>query len=214
MSGAAVRLYRTAAALAGWLAVGLQYYTLVHDKTGAAFTSETIFFVSFFTIWTNVLVATAMTFTGLAPLSRPGRFFDRPGVRTALCVYIIIVAVIYHWLLSDLWNPKGLQLFADRLLHTAVPILFVLDWLIIVPKGRLSFAAVPLWLVIPLIYMAYTLVRGAAVAEYPYPFIDVVRLGYPTVILNIVGLSGVFIGVGVLLIVIDRKLGLIQRADH
>lgn len=207
------RLYRTMTALTAWLAVGLQYYTLVHDKTGAAFTSETIFFLSFFTIWTNVLLALAMTFTGLAPRSRPGEFFARPSVRTALCVYIIIVAVVYHLLLSHLWDPKGLQLLADRLLHTVVPVMFVLDWLVFVPKGTLGVASLPPWLVVPLVYMFYTLARGAAVSEYPYPFVDVVQLGYPAVFLNIAGLSAAFVGLGLALIVVDRTLGLIRRAS-
>lgn len=214
MTPASVRIYRTLAALVGWLAVGIQYYTLVHDKTGAAFTSETIFFLSFFTIWTNILLATAMTFSGLAPRSAAGAFFSRPGVRTALCVYIIIVAVVYHWLLSDLWDPKGLQLFADRLLHTVVPIMFVLDWLMFVPKGTLGVASLPLWLFIPFVYMVYTLVRGAAVSEYPYPFVDVVQLGYPAVIVNIFGLSAAFIAVGLVLIAVDRRLGLIRNAKR
>ena len=34
------------------------------------------------------------------------------------------------------------------------------------------------WLIYPLIWLAYTLVRGAAVSWYPYPFLDPAHGGY------------------------------------
>ena len=56
--------------------------------------------LSYFTILSNILVALAMTLPWAAPDSRLGRFFLEPSVRTAILVYIIIVAAIYHYLLA------------------------------------------------------------------------------------------------------------------
>ena len=47
--------------------------------------------------------------------------FDRPSVRTAILTYIIIVALIYHYLLAKLWNPQGWQLVADTIEHVVTP---------------------------------------------------------------------------------------------
>jgi len=40
------------------------------------------------------------------------------------------------------------------------------------------------WLLYPLAYLVYTLIRGAQVDWYPYPFLDVSRHGYGGVLLN------------------------------
>ncbi len=46
----------------------------------------------------------------------------------------------------------------------------------------------PRALLFPLAYGAWTLAHGAATGWYPYPFVDVVDLGYLRVLANIVGL--------------------------
>lgn len=97
--------YRMAAAAVAWFALVLQYYLTI-TKPGASPIEATIRYFSFFTILTNILVALALTLPWLAPDTGTGRFFDRPSVRTAILSYIIIVAVIYHYLLAKLWNPR------------------------------------------------------------------------------------------------------------
>jgi hypothetical protein len=95
--------------------------------------------LSYFTGLSNVLIALAMTLPWLAPDTGLGRFFTRPSVRTAILAYIIIVAVIDHYLLAKLWNPQGWQLVADTIEHVVAPALYVIDWALFVPKGTLRF---------------------------------------------------------------------------
>jgi hypothetical protein len=135
-----------------------------------------------------------VTLPWLAPQSRVGRFFDRPSVRTAILAYIIIVAVIYHYLLAKLWNPQGWELVADTIEHVVTPALYVIDWVLFVPKGTL-------------VYAVYSLIHGAVTGSYPYPFINVSNLGYDKVLTNIAVLVFVFLGLGVALIGIDRRMG-------
>jgi hypothetical protein len=45
------------------------------------------------------------------------------------------------------------------------------------PKSRITLQQVWLWLIYPLIYLVYTLDRGAVVGFYPYPFLDPDRAG-------------------------------------
>ena len=129
------KYYRIGAAAVAWFALVLQY-TLTITKLGAPFIEATVSYFGFFTILTNILVALALTLPWLAPQSRAGRFFDRPSVRTAILSYIIIVAVIYHYLLAKLWNPQGWQLVADTIEHVVTPALYVIDWVCSCRRAR------------------------------------------------------------------------------
>lgn len=200
------KYYRIGAAAVAWFALVLQY-TLTVTKPGAPFLEATVRYFSFFTIITNVLVALALTLPWLAPESRAGQFFDRPSVRTAILAYIIIVAVIYHYLLAKLWNPQGWQLLADTIEHVVTSALYVIDWVLFVPKGTVKWKSAVVWLGYPLVYAAYSLIHGAVTGFYPYPFINVSNLGYDKVLINMAVLVLVFLGLGLALIGIDRRMG-------
>lgn len=190
-------LVGVALALTGWSALILQLWLMVHDSTHPL-RSLTNFF-SFFTIETNIIVATVVTL-GLA-----GRRASA-SVRGATATYIAIVGIVYAVLLRNLWNPTGLQKVADVMLHDIVPVLYAVYWLVFGPRGPLRFGAASRWLVFPLGYFAYTLARGAATGWYPYPFIDVLKLGYPRVLFNAAGLIAFFLIVSMVVVAIDRKL--------
>jgi len=202
--------YRVVAAAVAWFAIVLQYYLTI-TKPGALFIEASVRFFSFFTILTNILVALALTLPWLAPDTKLGRFFDRPSVRTAILTYIIVVAVIYHYLLAKLWNPQGGELIADTIEHVVTPALYVIDWVLFVPKGTVRWKSSFVWLGFPLVYAVYSLIHGALTGFYPYPFIDEAKLGYDKVLTNMGGLVGAFAGLGLVLIGVDRGLGRIKR---
>jgi hypothetical protein len=200
------KYYRIGAAAIAWFALVLQYGLTV-TKPGAPFIEATVRYCSFFTILPNSLLSRALTLPWLAPESRAGQFFDRPSVRTAILAYIIIVAVIYHYLLAKLWNPQGWQLLADTIEHVVTPALYVIDWVLFVPKGTIRWKSALLWLLYPLVYAVYSLVHGAVTGFYPYPFINVGEFGYDKIFLNMGVLVLVFFRLGLALIGIDRRIG-------
>ena len=206
-AGILQRLCRMGAATLGWFAIVLQYTLTVRYKTDGDLVTAAIRFSSYFTDLSNVLVALAMTLPWLAPDTSLGRFFTRPSVRTAILAYIIIVAVIYHFVLAKLWNPQGWELVADTIEHIVAPALYLIDWVLFVPKGTLKYKSAFIWLVVPLAYAVYSLIHGAITGFYPYPFIDVSKLGYGKVLANMAVLILVFAGLGLLLIAVDRWLG-------
>src|SRR4029079_11900104 len=164
--------YRVAAAAIGWFVIGLQYYLTV-GKADGDFVLAATRLLSFFTILTNILVALAMTLPWAAPESKLGAFFSRPSVRTAIACYIILVSAVYYAILRKLWNPEGLQYLADTIEHCVAPALYIVDWLVFVPKGTLSARSVPWWLLYPVGYAAFSLLHGAITGFYPYPFLEV-----------------------------------------
>ncbi len=190
----------------GWYALSLQFYLMVQNSEANNMTvtrSVTNFF-SYFTILSNLLVAVSTTARLLSPASSIGRFFS--GIRTysAICLYITIVGIIYSIALRHIWNPQGQQLIADRLLHDAIPLLYLLSWIIFTPKKQLVIRHVFPWLIFPAVYLIYTLTRGAMINWYPYPFIHAGELGYGKVAINTVMVLVAFIAVGLALIAINR----------
>jgi hypothetical protein len=93
------------------------------------------------------------------------------------------------------------------LLHYVTPALFLLDWLLFVPKGRVPWRTIFSALVFPLVYIGWTLLHGAQTGWYPYPFVNVTELGLEKVLTNSAGLFGAFFAVTLSLTGINRLLG-------
>ena len=64
------------------------------------------------------------------------------------------------------------------------------DWLLEPPRARLTIRQGLLWLIFPVGWIAYTMIRGGLVGLYPYPFLDPANGGYATVALYCVGILG------------------------
>ena len=186
-----------------WFSVIAQLYLSIVNRLATVAEALTRFF-TYFTIQTNILVATCFTVLLLKPVSDWGKFFSSPRVLTAICTYITFVGLTYNLLLRQLWQPTGLQQVVDELLHSAIPIIFILYWLIFVPKAGLQWKNIFTWLIYPVIYIIIVLIRGALSGYYPYPFIDVNDLGYPKVFLNGFGLIIAFLMLSCLFIAIGK----------
>ncbi len=164
-------------------------------------------YFSFFTILTNLLVAIGLVLPLLMPNSGGGRFFSQASVTSALAAYIAMVGIAYSLLLRHLWNPEGLQKIVDVVLHDAVPVMYVGYWLFFVPKTALRWKEVLWWLIYPLAYLSFVLIRGSVVGRYPYPFIDAGALAYLHVFVNSLMLVCGFLGISLLVVAISRWRG-------
>ncbi len=211
MHGAA-RGWRILFAAVGGATLITRYGLMLEDGTRSVLGSTVVFF-SFFTVLTNVLVALAFTAPALWPDSRLGRWSASEGVRAAIAMYITVVAVIYHLFLAATWDPQGLIKVVDIGLHTVMPVAFLLDWLLFVPKGRLRWIDPVKWLAYPLLYGALTVLHGLVVGWYPYWFIDIGRLGWGPALTNFAALLGVFLILGLIVTARDRGLAALSKGD-
>lgn len=59
-----------------------------------------------------------------------------------------------------------------------MPIVIVIDWLLDPPSRQLSYRHALTWLSYPLVWLAYTLIKGPIANWYPYPFLDPANGGY------------------------------------
>ena len=199
-----MRIYAAVGALLGWFALVLQLYLMLAQSPVPERLGEVVTYFSFFTILTNILTASVFTAVAFEPRDGWGKRLCRPSVQAATAVYIAIVGMVYQLLLRQLWNPKGAQWVADVLLHSIVPVGYVVYWLLFAPRVGLSWKDSVTWLIYPGAYLVYILARGAVSGLYPYPFVDVNLLGYGGVLARAGLLLLVFLGIGLLVVAVGR----------
>lgn len=129
-------------------------------------------FFSFFTIESNLLAIALLALLGVTGLrgTAPKEYvFFRGGVT----LFMTITGIVYTLLLSG--NEVSLQTtvsWVNTVLHYIMPVVILADWLIAPPKQLLPFKKAALWLLFPLVYLTYSIIRGGIVSWYPYPFIN------------------------------------------
>jgi hypothetical protein len=203
-SSKSAQFFIVTGAFLGWFSVVLQFYLIIINREASV--PETIIrYFSFFTILTNLLITVCFTVLLCNPLSSWGRFFSLPSTLTSLAVYIVIVGLVYNGILRFLWSPQGVQQFVDELLHFVNPLWFLLFWIFFVPKSRLKWKNVFFWLLYPLFYIIFILVRGSVSGFYPYPFVNVNNLGYPGVFVNCLVLFLGFLLISLLFVWIGKR---------
>ena len=141
--------------------------------------------LSYFTIWSNIVVAVV---TSLLAWGRPRVGAALRAARLDSVLLITITGLVYAVVLAPVSVQRGWENVSNTLLHQVTPILTVLVWLLVGPRGWVSWRTVLGALVIPLGWVAVMLLHGAFVRAYPYPFVDVAVLGYAAALVNIVGI--------------------------
>jgi hypothetical protein len=162
--------YRVVFALATIVAMAWQFR---HGQDNSdTFTAGNFF--SFFTIQSNIIGAFVLLYAVFAAPN--GATWDL--IRTAGVLYLTITFVVYGLLLSGYQEELQTTLpWVDTVLHRIFPLVILADWFIDPPTTRMSFDKARYWLVYPLLYLAYSLIRGPIVDWYPYPFLNPDKAG-------------------------------------
>ena len=183
--------YRLLFALLGLAAVITQYTNNV-ELLGDAY--NPVNFFSFFTIDSNLLFV-AVLFAGsyMAWKRKTSATFEL--FRGGAMIYMLITGIIFSLLLTGLQEELLTHIpWVNSALHYVLPVVALLDWVFDIPKRRVSFKRGLVWLVFPLAYFAYSLVRGHYVQWYPYPFLNpTLDGGWPRVISMAVFITFVFV---------------------
>jgi len=172
-------------------AVVIQFVLMLANSTNTVGESIIRFF-SYFTILTNTLVSVYFFYCAYRSYGY-GKFTYRFGTLTAVTVYITIVGLVYQLLLRHTWSPTGLQRVVDEMLHSVNPLLVIGYWFLNKKGETLAYRQLARWLIYPLIYLIYVLIRGFFSNFYPYPFLDVTNLGFQQVIVNSFGITLLFV---------------------
>ncbi|MGK5742093.1 Pr6Pr family membrane protein [Micromonospora sp. URMC 103] len=131
-------------------------------------------------------------------------------LRTALTIYLVVTGLVFVLVLANPWSGYTMAATADArgpvsdagnlLLHAVAPPLAAAEWLTRRPRRPLPWAYAVGLLAYPLVWLAAVLVRGALFSRaddrYLYPFLDVPRLGCPTVVANALVFAAVVLLLG------------------
>ncbi len=158
---------------------------------------------TYFSLLCNLIVGGTSALLALR-LDRSSTIFRKFNL-TGL-VGIVITGVVYHVLLARLTNLETVGIISNQLLHTVIPILAVAGWLLFGPRGHFSRGIVWLSLIFPACWITFTLIRGAIMDWYPYPFVDVSKLGYLGVTLNCIAIGVALFTLAAGAKAVDRRL--------
>lgn len=178
-------------AFLAWFAVIFQYDLMLANSTNPLL-ETTIRFFSFFTILTNSIVAVYFSRIAFNHLKNKKITSTNFGTLTAITVYITIVGLVYQLILRHIWNPTGLQKIVDELLHSVNPVLVIIYWFLNRKNNTLKYQQISSWLLFPLIYLFYVLIRGYFSNFFPYPFLNIDNIGLMKVIINAIGMTALF----------------------
>ncbi len=178
-------------AVLSWTTLVVQFILLIQNRLTSVIEAMLRYF-TFFTILTNILVAIVFTVVAFQWKNK-GSFFTKPNTQTATAVYIFVVGFVYNVILRFLWQPQGLQRIVDESLHLIIPIIYIVYWYFNVRTSGIIYKSIWNWLIYPMVYLVVVMIRGYFSDYYPYPFINVVELGYEKALINSAGLT-IFFG--------------------
>ncbi len=180
-----------------------------------------VYMLIFYTIQSNVLcfiffsLLLAKNIFDIKNKGHKGTTIFLPHFKGAVTMAIAVTFIIYHFILAPqfLLASSDYNLFSwqNTLVHYFVPIAVILDWIIFDEKSSYRWFDPILWLVIPITYFLFILVRArlGGVIEivksvYPYFFIDVDVLGWKIVLKNASAFILGFLVLGYVIFVIDK----------
>ena len=152
-------------------------------SSGQPLINRVVDYLSFFTIWSTIVVAIVAGYFVYQPRAASPRF---QTIWLSALLMISVTGLIYHFALADLVDTQGAAAVSNACNHILTPLAFVLAWLIVGPRGWISLKLIMASFILPLSWILLTLIRGAIVDAYPYPFVNVVKLGYGLVLMNLV----------------------------
>ncbi|MFF0265455.1 Pr6Pr family membrane protein [Kribbella sp. NPDC004536] len=159
---------------------------------------------AYFTVQSNLLLGGTALMLALSPARSGGDLFRTLRLNGVLC--IAVTGIVYHAVLAQTADFHGWAWVADFLLHTVAPVVGVLGWLLFGPRGETDWRIVGWSIVYPVLWLVFTLVRGAFVGFYPYPFVNVDEHGYGRVLLNCLLVAVLFLALAAGATTLDRRL--------
>ena len=197
------KIFALAMAIIGWITLYLKLELRIETEDVSIFESVLRFF-SYFTILTNLLIT--IYFSALVIFRKRQTFFNKPGTLSALAAFMIFVGLAYHILLRSLWNPSGLTMVLDETHHTIIPLATIIFWYLYENKSMISYKKSSVWVLYPVLYLTWVLIRGHFASFYPYYFLDVNTLGLQQVLINAFGLLIIIVVLLFICLFIGKKI--------
>lgn len=165
-------------------------------------------YFSYFTVLSNILITFVFLYLSSMPQKKAMkhpliRILYGPAVLYMMITGIVFWTILRHHHLQVTSSYQWINLT----MHGLMPIAAVVSWTLFAKGLQLRNTDALWWLVFPLLYVFYTLIRGPFAHWYPYPFLNpAVVGGYAGVAAWVIGiLCGTWI-VGTGLVWISKKV--------
>ena len=142
-----------------------------------------------------------------------------PAMKGAFTLMIAVTILVYHFLLAGGKAPEydGTNIqrwLANMLLHYVAPAMVILDWILFDPKRVFRRFDPLLWLIIPVLYAVFTLIRaeiGGEIAgkgtRFPYFFLDIDAIGWSGMLGYVGVFAVIFTALGYVMLLLDWYMG-------
>ncbi|MGL5930951.1 MAG: Pr6Pr family membrane protein [Dermatophilaceae bacterium] len=175
----------------------------LHPDGVAGWWSRMADHVSYFTTWSNAVVAVGATLLAWQPERDT---FWRRVIRLDGMLMITVTAIVYAVLLRPTAVITGWARLTDPILHIVTPAVTVAVWLVWGPRRMVDGRVVLASLVVPVGWIGWMLARGVAVDAYPYGFANVSERGYGPVLVTLAGILGFGLAVATAYWALDAAL--------
>ena len=172
-------------------------------------------YFTYFTITSCLLTGVSLTLSGLAVLKNREETKFLTLFRLTMAASMVIVGVIYNALLADAAiDPRDVgydwPIIPNLIMHTYMPILVFLEWLITRSAFKLDLKSAFWVLVYPLTWLAFAITRGYVTGWWAYWFIDP-QYGYATMIQWILTIAAFFVVLAIGLLPAQRVIAKIGK---
>lgn len=181
-------------------AIGAQL--VLHIQSGFSVVN----FFSYFTNLSNLFAGVVMLISATYLIRRRQPTPTEDILRGTSVVCMALVGIVFNVLLKD-EELGNLLPWVNTVTHYIMPVVVVVDWLYQPPKSKLAVKQIGYWLIFPLLYLAYSIIRGAIVGFYAYPFFNPAKVGgYGVVVFYCVAILAGFLFISWLLLTLGNKL--------
>ena len=154
-------------------------------------------YFTYFTITSCLLTGLALVLSGLRVLRNQDETKFLTLFRLTMAASMVIVGVIYNALLADAApDPRDVgydwPVLPNQMLHTYMPILVLLEWLLTRTALPLKLKSAFWVLVYPLAWLAFAITRGFITGWWAYWFIDP-QYGFATMAQWILTIAAFFV---------------------
>ena len=164
-----------------------------------------LFSLKYYTMQTNLMVAIWLILA-IFFYKKPDWLKKLSGkLKGAITLYITVTFLVFAIVLSPLYHPTGFKFVSNLVLHYIAPIAFIIDWILTENDVKYNWKYAFYWFIYPICYLCFAIINGLLTSDYLYPFLDINFLGVPIFIVCIIILVGLYVGLGILYIGVNRK---------
>ncbi len=201
---------RRAFGVARLIAAAAGYFTLIAFLVYTLGVSGPVFanFVSYFTVQSAIAAVIVWTAAGVIAIRQEADPAWLGTARLMVTTFQVVSGIIFTIIRIEAVS-RDVRLgtpWSSDALHYWLPAFAVLDWLLAPGRRRLRWQSLPLVLVFPSLWGAYTVIRGAILGWYPYFFLDAAQVSTAESFWYCTIAGALILGVSALLLLLSRLI--------